>query len=80
MERDVREKHFQICFSSNGVCERYCWVDVRPRNSAKEKDDKRNRRSKRESDDEEGLERSNALGKGDGGNGSGSNENEHVGA
>ena len=60
--------------------ERYRWVDVCAGNSAEQKDDKRNRRPKCESDDEEILERSDALSSRDGCNRSWSDEDEKVGA
>jgi hypothetical protein len=62
------------------VGESYRRVDVGSGNPAEQKDDQRNCRSKCESDDEESLERSDALSERDGRNGPGSNEDQQIGA
>jgi hypothetical protein len=67
-------------FSGDCVGERYCWVDVGAGNPAEQKDDKSNRRSKCESDDEESLDRSNALSERESCNGPGSDKDEKVGS
>jgi hypothetical protein len=61
LEGNVWNKHFQSSLSCDGVGECYRWVDVSARNSAEQKDDQGNCRSKCESDDDESLESSDAL-------------------